>query len=82
MLKYKIRKKNVNVEKKQRKKKEMNCVFISWWIVKVLLLLVYTITNTHTPHSLLLNSAKFNQLVQINYVYESWFNQTCIKYFF
>jgi len=52
MLKYKIRKKNVNVEKKQRKKKEMNCVFISWWIVKVLLLLVYTITNTHTPHTL------------------------------
>jgi len=53
MLKYKIRKRNVNVEKKNKgKKEEMNCVFISWCIVKVLPLLVYTITNTHTPHTL------------------------------
>jgi hypothetical protein len=67
MLKYKIRERNINVEKNKGIKMKWivfyELCFISWCMVKALSFLVYTITHTHTTRSLLLNSAKFNQLV-------------------
>jgi hypothetical protein len=72
MLKYKIRKKNVNVEKKTKEKKRNELCFYKLMDSKsITSFSLYYNKHSHTTHSLLLNSAKFNQLVQINYVYES-----------